>query len=55
VPIPGTKRIRYLDENLGALDVALDAGDLAAIDEVFPRDVAAGTRYHPSMMSLLRG
>ena len=55
VPIPGTKRIRYLDENLGALDVALDANDLAAIDEVFPPDVAAGMRYHPSMMSLLRG
>ena len=55
VPIPGTKRIKYLDENLGALEVVLDAGDLAAIDEVFPRDVAAGTRYHPSMMSLLRG
>ena len=55
VPIPGTKRTRYLDENLGALDVVLDAADLAAIDEVFPRDVAAGTRYHPSMMALLRG
>ena len=55
VPIPGTKRIKYLDENLGALDVVLDAADLAAIDEVFPRDVAAGTRYHASMMSLLRG
>jgi len=55
VPIPGTKRIKYLDENLGALDVVLNAADLAAIDEVFPRDVAAGTRYHASMMSLLRG
>ena len=55
VPIPGTKRIKYLGENLGALDVILEAADLAAIDEVFPRDVAAGTRYHASMMSLLRG
>jgi aryl-alcohol dehydrogenase-like predicted oxidoreductase len=55
VPIPGTKRVKYLDENLGALDVALDASDLAAIGAVFPRDVAAGTRYHASMMSLLRG
>lgn len=55
VPIPGTKRVKYLDENLGALDVALDASDLAAIDAIFPRDVAAGTRYHASMMSLLRG
>ena len=55
VPIPGTKRTRYLDENLGALEVVLDAADLAAIDAVFPRDAAAGMRYHASMMSLLRG
>ena len=55
VPIPGTKRIRYLDENLGALDVALSVADLAAIDAIFPRDAAAGTRYQASMMSLLRG
>jgi aryl-alcohol dehydrogenase-like predicted oxidoreductase len=55
VPIPGTKRIKYLDENLGALDVELNAGDLAAIDAVFPRDAAAGARYQASMMGLLRG
>jgi aryl-alcohol dehydrogenase-like predicted oxidoreductase len=55
VPIPGTKRIKYLDENIGALDVALDHGDLAAIDAIFPRDVAAGARYHAPMMQLLRG
>lgn len=55
VPIPGTKRIKYLDENLGALDVSLDVADLAAIDEIFPRDVATGSRYQASMMALLRG
>ncbi|MBN8734882.1 MAG: aldo/keto reductase [Xanthomonadales bacterium] len=55
VPIPGTKRIKYLDENLGALDVVLDAADLAAVDAVFPPDAAVGTRYHAAMMSLLRG
>jgi aryl-alcohol dehydrogenase-like predicted oxidoreductase len=55
VPIPGTKRIKYLDENLGALDVALGAADLAAIDAIFPRDAAAGGRYQASMMRLLRG
>ena len=55
VPIPGTKRIKYLDENIGALDVKLDRDDLAAIDAIFPRDVAAGTRYHAPMMQLLRG
>jgi aryl-alcohol dehydrogenase-like predicted oxidoreductase len=45
VPIPGTKRLSYLEENLGALDVVLDADDLARIDAVFPVDVAAGARY----------
>ena len=55
VPIPGTKRIRYLDENLGALDVALSNEDLAAIDAIFPRDVAAGARYPEAAMRLLRG
>jgi aryl-alcohol dehydrogenase-like predicted oxidoreductase len=51
VPIPGTKRRRYLDENLGALDVRLDASDLARIDAVFPRDAAAGERYPAPMMA----
>ncbi|MCD7100390.1 aldo/keto reductase [Stenotrophomonas sp. MMGLT7] len=51
VPIPGTKRIRYLEENLGALDVTLDAADLARIDAVFPSGAAAGTRYPEAMMS----
>jgi aryl-alcohol dehydrogenase-like predicted oxidoreductase len=55
VPIPGTKRVKYLDDNLGALDVHLDKSDLAAIDAEFPRDAAAGTRYVPQMMQLLRG
>jgi aryl-alcohol dehydrogenase-like predicted oxidoreductase len=55
VPIPGTKRVKYLDENIGAVDVKLDEDDLAAIDAVFPPDVAAGARYHASMMQLLRG
>ncbi|MNN43320.1 Aldo/keto reductase family protein [compost metagenome] len=45
VPIPGTKRLTYLEENLGALDVVLDAEDLARIDAVFPVDAAAGARY----------
>ena len=45
VPIPGTKRLRYLDENLGAVNVALTAADLAAIDEAAPRGGSAGDRY----------
>ncbi len=48
VPIPGTKRLAYLEENLGALDVVLDAADLARMDAVFPVDVAAGARYPAS-------
>ncbi len=50
VPIPGTKHIRYLDDNIGALDVRLSDEDLAAIDAAFPRDAAAGTRYPEAMM-----
>ena len=50
VPIPGTKRRGYLEDNLGALDVHLDTGELAALDAVFPRDAAAGLRYPAPMM-----
>jgi aryl-alcohol dehydrogenase-like predicted oxidoreductase len=45
VPIPGTKRRSYLEENLGALTVTLTQQDLARINEVAPRGVAAGERY----------
>jgi aryl-alcohol dehydrogenase-like predicted oxidoreductase len=45
VAIPGTKRRRYLEENVGASDVTLTDKDLAAIDEVSPHGVAAGGRY----------
>jgi aryl-alcohol dehydrogenase-like predicted oxidoreductase len=45
VPIPGTKRRRYLEDNAGAVDVRLDAGLLARIDAVLPRGAAAGERY----------
>jgi aryl-alcohol dehydrogenase-like predicted oxidoreductase len=44
-PIPGTKRVRYLDENAAAADIRLDADDLARLDEVAPVGVAAGDRY----------
>ncbi|WP_121114397.1 aldo/keto reductase [Croceibacterium ferulae] len=55
VPIPGTKRRRYLEDNLGALDVELSATDLARIDEVLPPGAASGTRYPaPSMESVNR-
>jgi aryl-alcohol dehydrogenase-like predicted oxidoreductase len=45
VPIPGTKRVPYLEENVGAVGVALTAEDLRRIDEIAPLGVAAGTRY----------
>ncbi len=45
VPIPGTKRRSYLEENVGALDVTLTPEDLARIEEVAPKGVAAGNRY----------
>ena len=45
VPIPGTKRVKYLEENLRALDVRLAAEERAHLDEVFPPDAAAGARY----------
>jgi len=51
VPIPGTKRRSYLEENAGALEVELTSEDLAAIEEVTPRGSAAGERYKPEMMA----
>ncbi|MBS0322075.1 MAG: aldo/keto reductase [Proteobacteria bacterium] len=51
VPIPGTKRRKYLDENVAALDVTLSAADLARIDEVLPRGSVAGARYAPKAMA----
>lgn len=53
VPIPGTKRRTYLEENLGALDVHLTPEDLARIDEVAPKGVAAGERYPAASMAAL--
>ncbi len=51
VPIPGTKRRAYLDENLAALDVTLTQADLEEIETAFPKDAAAGTRYPAAMMT----
>jgi aryl-alcohol dehydrogenase-like predicted oxidoreductase len=51
VPIPGTKRRKYLEENVGALDVQLSEADLRRIDEVAPRGVAAGLRYPAALMN----
>ncbi|KRA31333.1 MULTISPECIES: aldo/keto reductase [unclassified Nocardioides] len=45
VPIPGTKRVLYLEENIGAADVVLSEADLAALADAVPRDAVAGARY----------
>jgi aryl-alcohol dehydrogenase-like predicted oxidoreductase len=53
VPIPGTKRRKYLEENAGALQVKLSEQDLRRIDEVFPPEAAAGERYPEHVMALV--
>ena len=55
VPIPGTKRRKYLEENAGAVDVRLTPGDLKRLGDVFPNGAASGERYPESMMSLVNG
>lgn len=50
VPIPGTKRRKYLDENIGALDVQLTPDDMAQIDAIFPVGAAVGDRYDERSM-----
>jgi aryl-alcohol dehydrogenase-like predicted oxidoreductase len=44
-PIPGTKRVRYLEENVGALAVELDPTDIDALEQAVPRDAVVGARY----------
>jgi len=53
VPIPGTKRRKYLDENVGAVSVNLSSADLVEIDTIFPPNIAAGARYPEPMMRLV--
>jgi aryl-alcohol dehydrogenase-like predicted oxidoreductase len=51
VPIPGTKRRAYLEDNVGALNVTLTRDDLARIDRIVPKGAAAGTRYAEAGMA----
>ncbi|MEO8879932.1 MAG: aldo/keto reductase [Gemmatimonadaceae bacterium] len=53
VPIPGTKRREFLEENVGAINVTLTPADLARIDEIAPKGAAAGDRYAPESMKVL--
>ncbi|MFE2133409.1 aldo/keto reductase, partial [Streptomyces sp. NPDC059466] len=55
VAIPGTKRRRYLEENVAAAEVTLTAGDIAAIEAVAPHGAVTGERYAPEYMGTLNG
>jgi aryl-alcohol dehydrogenase-like predicted oxidoreductase len=55
VPIPGTKQRRYLDENTASLEIELTSSDLEEIEEVAPKGVAAGERYHEAGMRTING
>jgi len=55
VPIPGTKRRKYLEENVAAIDVKLSAQDLQRLDEIFPTGAVAGDRYPEHMMKIVNG
>jgi aryl-alcohol dehydrogenase-like predicted oxidoreductase len=46
LPSPGTKHVKYLDQNIGALDVELSDEDLKRLDAILPPGAAAGERYH---------
>ncbi|MGE7635382.1 aldo/keto reductase [Bacillus paramycoides] len=51
LPIPGTKRQKYLEENVGSLDVELTSEELARIDAISPKNIAHGDRYDPAAMN----
>ena len=53
VPIPGTKRRTYLEENVAAADLVLSAGEVAHLDAVFDPEAASGERYPPEMARLI--
>jgi aryl-alcohol dehydrogenase-like predicted oxidoreductase len=55
VPIPGTKRRKYLEENAAAVDLKLTPDDLRRLNEVFPSGAASGLRYPEHMMNLING
>ena len=53
IPIPGTKQRKYLEENVGALEVKLSASELAALESIFPASAVAGLRYAEATMKQL--
>lgn len=55
VPIPGTKRRKYLEQNSASAEVILSQEELAAIEDVFPKDAVSGLRYPEAMMKTVNG
>ena len=55
VPIPGTKRRKYLEENAAAVDLELDSNEIRQLNEAFPTGAASGLRYPEHMMNLING
>jgi len=53
VPIPGTKRRRYLEENVGAINVQLSAEEMAQLDAALPPEKVAGPRYNAKQMAMV--
>ena len=53
VPIPGTKRVKYLEENLAAASIALDAAQMRALDQALAPGKVAGPRYNPTTMAMI--
>ena len=54
-PIPGTKKIKYLEENAAAVAIHLSKDELNELNTIFPKDAANGSRYPEQMMNLLNG
>jgi aryl-alcohol dehydrogenase-like predicted oxidoreductase len=53
IPIPGTKQLKYLEQNIGALNVQLTPAELKHIHNILPPDAAAGLRYYEGAMASL--
>jgi aryl-alcohol dehydrogenase-like predicted oxidoreductase len=53
VPIPGTKRRKYMEENAAAVEISLEPNLIDELNEIFPPDAAAGERYAPAMKVLI--
>ncbi len=53
VPIPGTKRVKCLEENVAAASISLDAAQMSALDDALAPDKISGPRYNPTVMSMV--